>query len=351
MRPPGPAVQGHRRATAARPRGCIAPLAGLALIPLSVFALVVILTPWSSWSARGYGLAVLGIDAGLLLKPPRRAAWLGVGLLALVLVGRVLGASRGRSLTMTCARGQGRWLARVVDERDAAIWGARIAFASGRFRDPDVPAVVPALIGGYRELADHEGDVPSPVVPTYLGLERSGATDVLAFDSVAGKRGALIFLHGFGGGFTLPCWQVAQAVATVGFVTRCPSFGPRGDWWTEQGEGIVRETIRGLRAEGVQHVVLAGLSAGGVGAARMAPKLRGTIDGLVLISGAAPAGPPGVPVLVLQGPRDSMMPASGAREYAAAHGATYVELRGGHFAMLLDREHAMAALTGWLAKH
>ena len=39
-----------------------------------------------------------------------------------------------------------------------------------------------------------------------------------------------------------------------------------------------------------------------------------------------------------------------AREYATAHGATYVELRGGHFALLLDREHAMSALTGWLAR-
>jgi pimeloyl-ACP methyl ester carboxylesterase len=75
------------------------------------------------------------------------------------------------------------------------------------------------------------------------------------------------------------------------------------------------------------------------------------IDALVLISGTAPAGSPGVPILVLQGPRDSMMPAAAAREYAAAHGATYVELRGGHFALLLDREHAMAALTGWLARH
>ena len=251
-------------------------------------------------------------------------------------------------MTMTCAGGGGRWLGRPIDERDAAIWGARIAFASGHFRDPDTPRVVPALITSYKELAEREGDLPSPVVPTYLGLQRGGATDVLSFDTVAGKRGALIFLHGFGGSFTLPCWQLAQAAANAGFVTRCPSLGPSGDWWSAEGERIVRDTIALLDREGIHQVVLAGLSNGGVGAARLAPKMRGTIHGLVLIAGATPAGSPGVPVLVLQGARDAMMPASIARSYATAHGGTYVELNGGHFALLLERERAMAALTDWL---
>ena len=332
-------------------RGCLVPLVGLALVPLSFFAIVVILTPWSSWSARGYGLAIISINAALFMTRPRRFAWGGAGLLVVVLGLRILTAARGESMTMTCDGGGGRWLARVIDERDAAIWGARIAFASGHFRDPDTPAVVPALIRSYKELAEEEGDVPSPVMPTYLGLESAGATDVLSFDTVASKRGALIFLHGFGGSFTLPCWQLARAVAEVGFVTRCPSLGPRGDWWSPRGETIVRDTIRLLHAEGIDHIVLVGLSNGGVGAATLAPRMRGTIHGLVLISGAAPAGPPGVPVLVLQGARDAMMPASGARSYATAHEGTYVELKGGHFALLLERERATGALTSWLAKH
>jgi len=328
-----------------------APLLGLVLAPVSLFALVVVLTPWSSWSARGYGLAIIGINAGLFITRPRRLPWLGMGMLFVVLAVRILSAARGKSMTMTCAGGSGRWLARAIDERDAAIWGGRIAFALGHFRDPDTPAVVPALISSYKELAELEGDVPSPVVPTYLGLERGGATDVLSFDSVASKRGALIFLHGFGGSFTLPCWQLAQAAASVGFVTRCPSLGPRGDWWSQEGEVIVRDTIRALNDEGIHHIVLAGLSNGGVGAARMAPRLRGSIHGLVLIAGAASTGPPGVPVLVLQGARDAMMPASNARSYATEHRGTYVELNGGHFALLLDRERAMTALTSWLTEH
>jgi pimeloyl-ACP methyl ester carboxylesterase len=191
--------------------------------------------------------------------------------------------------------------------------------------------------------------VPSPVLPTYLGLERDGASDVLAYDAIKEKRGALVFLHGFGGGFTLPCWQIADAVAQVGFVTRCPSLGPRAAWWTDDGAAIVRDTIRDLRAAGIDRIVLMGLSNGAVGAARLAPKLGGSIDGLVLVSGAARADAPGVPVLVLQGARDAVMPPSIARDYASAHGAKYVALEGGHFALLLERERADKALTAWLA--
>jgi pimeloyl-ACP methyl ester carboxylesterase len=269
--------------------------------------------------------------------------------LFVVVVLRIVSAASGRSMKMTCANGDGRWLARPIDERDAAIWGARIAFATGHFRDPDTPAVVPALIGAYEELSAEEGDVPSPVVPTYLGLERPGRSDVLSYDAAADARGAFVFLHGFGGSFTLPCWQLARAVAKVGYVTRCPSLGPRGDWWSGEGEVIVRETIRALNMQGIQHIVLGGLSNGAVGAAKLAPKLKGALQGLVLISGAAPAPSPGVPILVLQGARDSMMPASLARSYALFHGGTYIELDGGHFALLLDREHATTALVSWLA--
>lgn len=340
-----PNVANRRRA------GCLSLLLGTATLPLALFAIIVVLTPWSSWSARGYGLAILTMNVGLFVTRPRGLTRFGVALLFLVLGVRTLTAAAGSTITMTCAGAGGRWLGRVLDERDAAVWGARIVFASGHFRDPDAPAVIPALITAYQELAEQEGDVPSPVLPTYIGLERSGATDVLAFDSTEDRRGAFIFLHGFGGSFTLPCWQLAHEVAKVGFVTRCPSLGPRGDWWSSEGEAIVRDTIRALNAEGIHHIVLAGLSNGGVGAAKMAPRMRGKIHGLVLISGAALGGAPGVPVLVLQGARDAMMSAAGARSYSSAYGGTYVELKGGHFALLLERQQAMSALTSWLTKH
>jgi len=321
------------------------------MVPLTLFAVVVIFAPWSSWAARGYGVALVAVNVGLFQRPPRRVAWIGSVLIFAVAGVRLVCAAHGESGTMTCGDGSGRWLTRLIDERDAAIWGARIVFAAGHFRDPDAPRVVPALIDGYKELSAIEGDLPSAVVPTYLGLERKGASDTLAFDNVPPKRGALIFLHGFGGNFTLPCWQIAHAVANAGFATRCPSIGPRGDWWSAEGEAIVRDTIRELHSLGINHIVLSGLSNGGAGAAQIAPKLRGAIHGLVLISGTAPAAAPGVPILVLQGNRDAMMSPAAARGYATGHSATYVELNAGHFALLLERERALGALTHWLERH
>src|SRR4051812_25114106 len=67
----------------------------------------------------------------------------------------------------------------TLHERAATNHVARCEPARSRARRADTPAVVPALIRSYEELAEHEGDLPSPVVPTYLSLERSEATDVL----------------------------------------------------------------------------------------------------------------------------------------------------------------------------
>ncbi|MFO0669302.1 MAG: hypothetical protein U0235_06700 [Polyangiaceae bacterium] len=333
-------------------RRSVARLALAVLVaPLAIFAVAVLLAPWSSWSGRAYALAIVGVEVGLALRARRRIVRIAVGLGFVVVVLRLFVAASGETVSMRNGDGAGRLLTRVFDERDAAVWGAYLAFGTGHFRDPDVPDVPAALKRAYAELATREGDVPSPVVPTYLGLERPGASDVLsvALPNGAAPRGALVFLHGFGGSFTLPCVHVAAAAAAAGFTTRCPSMGPRADWWSASGETIVRETLESLHAEGIDRVVLAGLSNGGAGVARLAPRLRGKLRGVILISGTAPADAPGVPCLVLQGKRDAMMPASGARAYASAVHGRFVELDAGHFALLLRRETATVAITDFLS--
>jgi pimeloyl-ACP methyl ester carboxylesterase len=99
-------------------------------------------------------------------------------------------------------------------------------------------------------------------------------------------------------------------------------------------------------------IILAGLSNGGVGASRLAPELRGAIDGLILLSGAAPyAVGPGVPTLVIHGERDSMMPIEVARDYRAAHPGRvtdYVELTGTHFILLEQREEVREHIARFL---
>jgi pimeloyl-ACP methyl ester carboxylesterase len=92
-----------------------------------------------------------------------------------------------------------------------------------------------------------------------------------------------VFLHGFGGSFALPCWQLAKAALPMGYVTRCPATGPEGDWWEASGEAIVRDLIDELRREGYRKIVLVGLSNGAVGAARLAPKFRAQLAGVSVI--------------------------------------------------------------------
>ncbi len=211
-----------------------------------------------------------------------------------------------------------------------------------------MPLLPDAMRAGYDEMAREEGALPSPVLATYLGLERPGASDAIDFEHAGAD--AVVFLHGYAGNFTMSCWLFARAAARAGLATDCPSTSWRGDWWTASGEAIVRERIAALRARGKTRVFLAGLSNGGIGASRLAPRLRGEIAGLVLVSGVAPdAGAPGVPTLVLQGRRDAMCSASVARAYATGNGASYVELDDGHFALLVDRDRAARAIADWLA--
>ena len=75
------------------------------------------------------------------------------------------------------------------------------------------------------------------------------------------------------------------------------------------------------------------------------------LRGLVLVSGAeTKAAPPRVPVLLVQGARDTMMPTRLMREYAQRAGrlATSVEVDSGHFAFLDHHAECQGAIATWL---
>jgi len=212
-------------------------------------------------------------------------------------------------------------------------------------------ALPSAMANAYQRMHESEGDVPSPVLATYAGMQTPSEHDDIEIGDAAGTGGAVVFLHGFAGSFTLPCWEISRAAARAHLATVCPATGWRGDWWSAEGERIVRATIASLRARGVAHLYLAGLSNGGVGVSRLAPRLPGTLRGVIVISGAAPEAPnPGVPLLVIQGRNDAMMPAAVARDYAERSAGRYVELDAGHFAMLLRAKEARDAMVPWLTQ-
>jgi hypothetical protein len=315
---------------------------GVVLLVLLAPLVLFVLTGPPSWSGAAYVLGPVALAASLVVarRWRRRVAAAGAALVALTAAVRLIHTARG---------GDVRAVDRLVDERDVAVNASR-AIAWTRFvRDPDVPLLPDAMRRAYDDMQREEGALPSPFVATYLGLERPGASDTL--ELWRDGAGAVVFLHGSAGNFTMSCWLFGRAAAKAGLTTVCPSTGWRGDWWTPGGEAIVRDAIASLRARGKTRVLLAGLSNGAIGASRLAPRLAGDIAGLVLVSGAAAdAGAPGVPTLVVQGRRDRQIAASVVHAYAERAGATYVELDDGHFALVVDRERAERAITDWLRK-
>ena len=349
----------------------------LALFPyLGVVLLLV--TGSASWSSVAYVMAIGVLLGGLVTLPdpeapvarsrrPRGLSRGAVVALAFVAIARTVVAGEGRSLRIgdgaggTPERmGSARFVNRLVDEGDVAVAGTRVLVATGMLQD-DRRELPFAMSSAYGEMRREQGDAPSPFVATYLGLERAEAFDLVMIEPPAASgdptlvppaRGAVVFLHGFAGNFDLPCWQVAHALATTNVVTACPSTRWVGDWWSPEGEKTLRRTVDVLRARGVERIVLAGLSNGGYGASRLAPRMKGTFAGLVLISGAEPGAPSAdIPTLVIHGTRDTMTSYEESREYATKNHAKLVTLDAGHFAMLVRADEANAALRDFVAAH
>lgn len=314
-----------------------------------------------SWSGACYAAGITLLVGGLVTRGGRlhrRGVTRAGALVLLATLGvRLVATERARAIRLsTPDGGRSRLLTRVVEEGDLAVSGARLLVLAGALRDPDARAVPGALRTAYAELRAEAGDVASPVLTTYAGLQSVQRADLVVIEPSglrgprAPSRGALIFLHGFAGNFTLQCWLIAQAASAAGLVTLCPSTGWRGDWWSAQGEQILRRTVKLAREQYPGRLFAAGLSNGGAGLARLAPRLRGTFDGLVLISGTSDAPAPGAPVLVVHGSRDAMSSAQHARAYAARVGGEYTSLEAGHFALLLRRDEACRRVTAWLER-
>ena len=315
----------------------------LALPLLAIAALLFAGPPTPEGGA--FGLALVAIVLGLVARI-RESTVVG-SLLALALVlARLVFAAEGDHLVAH----DGRALDRVLPERDVALGASRLLLLAGVIEEhaPAEHGLLPSLRDGYDRLRDDEGWAPSPVLSTLvLGHEHD---DFVMLERRAARTdAAVIFLHGSMGNVTLECWQVAQAAAAHALPTFCPSTDASGRWDARRGRAILDETLTHLERRGVQRVVIVGLSAGGIGLSRLAPRLRlpdgMSLEGLVQLSGtAAPTSPRRVSTLILQGGRDRMTPPAPARRHARALGARarYVEVpEAGHWLLLShhDRVH------------
>jgi hypothetical protein len=307
-----------------------------------------------------FTVAVLvGVVGGLAAPWQKTAAWgarIAFVILFLVVVYRFFAAEAGTTIRAYTGPhgGELRWTARIVPERDVALGGSNLLMALDAM-GPEEPGLLEALRDGYDRMRRAEGPVPSAVVGTFLFGQTYDEHTVLRIAPTSRfnpPEGVVLFLHGFIGNVTLECWQVAQAANPVGVDVVCPSTGWRARWAEPDGRAIVEATIAQLRAQGARRVYLAGLSAGGIGASRLARDVD--VDGLILISGASrQARPARIPTLVLQGRRDPRTPPAPARRYARLVGrrATYEEHpEAGHWMILSHHEWTTERLRRWLAE-
>lgn len=319
----------------------------LALPLLSIATLLFLGPPTPEGGA--FGLALVAFSLGLVARI--REATLAATLVAVLLVLARLGfANHGTHLVVH----DGRLIDRVLPERDVALGSSRLLLLAGVV---DEPGLFPALRDGYDRMRDDEGWVPSPVLSTLtIGHE---ADDFVMLERTASRSdAAVIFLHGSMGNVTLECWQVAQAAAAHELPTFCPSTDTSGRWEAPRGRAILDVTLTRLAQRGVRRVVIVGLSAGGIGLSRLAPRVRlprgMSLEGLVQLSGtAAPARPRRVPTLVLQGGRDHMTPPAPARRHARALGslARHVEVPdAGHWLLLSHHTLVHEELSRFFAR-
>jgi hypothetical protein len=331
-------------------KGLLHAIGVIALVLFGPFVLLALYSSPSLWGLAYVGCITLAM-VGLITLPKRKRRGMtraAIALLVLLAVLRMLLVG-GEKVALRTTGGGSRPIDRVLDERDVALMGARVLQLTGAMHDPDIPFVFDAMKDGYDRMHDDAGSVASPFAATYLGLESPAASDVLEMGPPDSKT-VVIFLHGFAGSFTLPCWEMGQTVRPLGIRTVCPATSWRGDWWSSQGEAILREVVRQQKERGATTLILSGLSNGGIGASRLITRFPHTFSSSILVSGvASDAGDPHVPTLVVQGTSDAQIPSGPVHAWAEEHHARWAELDAGHFAMLVRHEEFERAVRSFLS--
>lgn len=242
----------------------------------------------------------------------------------------------------------------LFPESDGALLAVALRHGD-ELNDDEAPQFTQILKQAYGRTQPSAASMPTPAIATYLGMQTPEAFDSFVIEppaqgrTPASGKGALIFLHGHAGNFYVYCWEAAQAAASTGLLTVCPSTSSAGTWWNDDGSKIFRSTVAYLRGRGIERIYLAGLSNGAAGASTLALRHSKELAGLVLISGSRESQPPSIPTLVIQGAGDRMMPAAPARAYAAkSPTVTYREIPGGHLIFLSRYKEVRAAIAGFL---
>jgi pimeloyl-ACP methyl ester carboxylesterase len=336
----------------------------LVVLPLALaFGVAVVacrLSAWSALVAFGLGLLALGL-VGTVLGFRLARALVSSGVLFFLgpVVLRAVSARGDDGFRLTTLPGDGgtRIVNTLVPERDGCLLAAFGLRMSGRLRDEEATDLGAILERSYERIETSEWRLPTPAIATYLGRQTPSDFDAIVIEPPKAVRpsaspAAVVFLHGYAGNFHVYCWELARAAGPASLVTVCPSLDASAAWWTERGDDTFEKTLAYLRGRGITRVYLAGLSNGAAGASTLALRHERELAGLVLVSGMRAERPPALPTLVVQGSRDRMMPAAFARAYAAKSArATYREIPGGHFVFLSKSELVRPAIAEFLSEN
>ena len=246
-----------------------------------------------------------------------------------------------------------RLLNRILNEQDVVLFGAQIAPYLGAISPTEKYSLDISFSQAFHEMKIQGATPLSPFLTTYLNQQHPKAFDVIIAEADSGTppTTGIIFLHGFGGNFTVQCWLIAGAGFHIDAVTVCPSTSPSGAWWNAESPSILEETVTYLHQRGVERIYLAGLSNGGIGATRLADRFRDDLVGLILISGADPTATiTEMPVLVLHGKYDERIPVSLMEQYVSGAGAnaSYHFFEGDHFLLLKQAHQVQNVMIDWL---
>jgi alpha/beta superfamily hydrolase len=340
-------------------------LAGILFtLPLLGLFVLALFTPITSWGVA-YLTALSLLAFGLIAVWRWRRGSLtiiAIAMLGLITIPSIRWASImqqawGPVRIVTLPNGRAvRWIDTIIPEQDTVLFGETFMRLFGGVSAREHEGLAPAMVAAYAEMDGVAGLTASPVISTYVGLQRPSAFDLVVIEpELEAPQTGIIFMNGFMGNVTLQCWQLAQAVQTINAVTVCPSTGWIGDWWSPQGEAEIRATFEYLRGLGIERIYLGGFSNGGDGLGRLIASLKDEpgLKGIFFIAGvrnSEAVAEAGLPVLVIQGREDERMPVEAARQFADDVGdlATYVELEADHFLIVKQAAPVQAALADWL---
>ncbi len=218
-------------------------------------------------SGIGYLLGSALAAAGLILAPRAgrnsiSLTFVGIFMLAGVASVRMFigGEQTNPSIRMVVLRQNKttRWINYAVDEQDSLIVGERLLNLISGDLPREHRRLASALHTDYSDMRTSQRVFPSPIVSTYLGLEKASHFDAIIVQADVHRPPeiALVFLHGYMGNVTAQCWEIAQAVKNFAAMTICPSTGWQGDWWQPPGKDILQATFQYLSEQGIQRFYL-----------------------------------------------------------------------------------------------